>query len=355
MLSPYARANEDTPDFSFSALLPPIAQRPHHCSASYEWPSYIAGLYEEGGVLTKNLSKALEIYRIAALKTDVDPRDKQLVALQYKLGILYINGVGVKQDYVRGYFWVSLAAARSEKYVGAAERLRYKLRPEQVEAVKRHVADIVARELPKTMTETCGTTISDFAHDFKIHHILAEEGDAKSQIQLAWDYIDAYDSESAYFWAAAALGIQACTSQPCSGFLGLSENFNQRVFGQLSLEQIAHLNERVKKWKPQQMVIGAPWLWEMTAPSYDAAHEGDPVAQYDLGSTYWEGSWSRRNLGEAYFWFSVATKTIPENKDFAVRRDMAAGKLSPEELAAVNDRVRTWKPVPVITRSESKR
>jgi hypothetical protein len=85
-------AAEPSAEFSFAALEPPPMRRPGHCQLSYEWPAVIAGLYEQGDVLPRNLIKAGRAYEIAATETNVDPSGKDFVAIQYKLGTLYLNG-----------------------------------------------------------------------------------------------------------------------------------------------------------------------------------------------------------------------------------------------------------------------
>ena len=58
---------------------------------------------------------------------------------QFNLSVLYVLGVGVPEDYVKGYAWTILAAAQGhERAIEAKELLRKKMTAEQVaEAQKR--------------------------------------------------------------------------------------------------------------------------------------------------------------------------------------------------------------------------
>jgi TPR repeat protein len=60
----------------------------------------------------------------------------------YNLGCLYRYGRGIHQDLEEAYYWFSLASA---KYSGLGNVQMYmddpKLTPEQIEAVKKRVAD----------------------------------------------------------------------------------------------------------------------------------------------------------------------------------------------------------------------
>lgn len=241
------RAEEPASEFSFTALLPPLVKQPGHCSFSYEWPAFIAGLYEQGDVLPKNLPKAVELYRIAASKSGVDPLNSAFTSLQYKLGVFYVDGGGVEQDDSEAYFWVGVAAARSMKYRGAAAALESKLTPEQVEAVKSRIVNFLTEHRTTSVGTICGAGTIDFVGELKALRPLAEHGDPLAQARLASDLIDAFDNEEGYFWATLALSSKKCQPLPCQGFSNTALN---RIAGKLTSAQTANLNQRVKEWKP---------------------------------------------------------------------------------------------------------
>ena len=52
---------------------------------------------------------------------------------QYNLGVMYANGEGVPEDYVKAYAWINLAAAQGQKdVVKAKDSIREKMTTEQV-------------------------------------------------------------------------------------------------------------------------------------------------------------------------------------------------------------------------------
>ena len=54
-------------------------------------------------------------------------------AAQFNLGVMYANGEGVPEDYVKAYAWMNLAAAQGQKdAVKSKDRLRPKMTSAQV-------------------------------------------------------------------------------------------------------------------------------------------------------------------------------------------------------------------------------
>ncbi len=72
----------------------------------------VAGPFEDGLAAAEkgDYAKALRLWRPLA--------DQGLASAQYNLGIMYFNGRGVPQDYVRAHMWSNLAASR----FGASEK-----------------------------------------------------------------------------------------------------------------------------------------------------------------------------------------------------------------------------------------
>ena len=69
-----------------------------------------------------------------------------------------------------------------------------------------------------------------------------------------------------------------------------------------------------------------------------AAEQGDAGAQFNLGSMYRNGQGVPQNYKEAYVWLSLAAaqSSSPENAEKL--RDLAAEKLTPEQLIAAQQR-----------------
>jgi TPR repeat protein len=69
----------------------------------------VADPFEDGVAAydSGNYANALRIFRLMANLGDARG--------QFSLGVIYNNGRGVKQDYVRAYMWLSLAAAQGDQ------------------------------------------------------------------------------------------------------------------------------------------------------------------------------------------------------------------------------------------------
>ncbi len=83
-----------------------------------------------GGGVTQDYAEAVRWYRKAA--------ERGYTRAQYKLGIMYAYGVGVPEDDIQAYAWISLASAQGvENAKNAKERLTGEMtRAEIVEAQK---------------------------------------------------------------------------------------------------------------------------------------------------------------------------------------------------------------------------
>jgi TPR repeat protein len=78
------------------------------------------------------------------------------------------------------------------------------------------------------------------------------------------------------------------------------------------------------------------------------AADGDDIrAQYQLGQMYFDGTALPRDYPEAYLWFSLAAAQAPlaDNRDGLLElRNIAAARMTPEQLAAARKRVAAWQP-----------
>jgi hypothetical protein len=80
-----------------------------------------------------------------------------------------------------------------------------------------------------------------------------------------------------------------------------------------------------------------------------AAELGNASAQYNLGVMCRSGDGVPQDDGEAYRWFTLAARGFAEAKaatrDLALRhRDDVAARMTPAQVAAAQERVRTWPP-----------
>ena len=80
-----------------------------------------------------------------------------------------------------------------------------------------------------------------------------------------------------------------------------------------------------------------------------AADADDLRAQYELGQMYFDGAGVPRDYISAFVWFSLAASQTPlaDNRDGLLElRNIAAARMTPEEVAAAARRVAAWKPPP---------
>jgi TPR repeat protein len=83
---------------------------------------------------------------------------------------------------------------------------------------------------------------------------------------------------------------------------------------------------------------------------YRIGADGDDVrAQYELGQMYFTGTGVPRDYPSAYVWFSLAASQAPlaDNRDGLLElRNIAAARMTPEQVDEADRRVAAWKPVP---------
>lgn len=77
-----------------------------------------------------------------------------------------------------------------------------------------------------------------------------------------------------------------------------------------------------------------------------AAEQGHKDAQYQLGLLYAESLGVSQNLVAGYFWVSLAAKG--GSKAYAAKRAELEKLISPEQAAAMTQRVEAWKPAAAV-------
>jgi len=113
--------------------------------------------------------------------------------------------------------------------------------------VKERVAEYIEKSRSEDVIATCGS-MSNFLKDLKLNTAGAEKGDPLAQSRLAGALIDAYDDQSAYFWATLALTNPQCQPTDCQGF---SKYALSRVENKVTPQQKAAIDDEVKAWKPK--------------------------------------------------------------------------------------------------------
>jgi len=64
--------------------------------------------------------------------------EQGLIEAQYNLSVMYVNGQGVKEDYVMRYVWAERAASGGDKYViKLLDYLEKVMTPEQIAEARR--------------------------------------------------------------------------------------------------------------------------------------------------------------------------------------------------------------------------
>ena len=90
---------------------------------------------------------------------------------------------------------------------------------------------------------------------------------------------------------------------------------------------------------PQDLAEAVRWYRK-------AADRGSAVAQNNLGVLYAQGKGVAPDMAEAYFWFALAA-AAPAGAgqgNAAANRDALADGLTPDQIAAAQQRVQLWRP-----------
>ena len=87
------------------------------------------------------------------------------------------------------------------------------------------------------------------------------------------------------------------------------------------------------KGVPQDYQEAAKWLRK-------SAEQGNAVGQWRLGAMYYDGKGFPQNYIQAYKWFSLAAAKGNENA--AHNRDVAASKMTPEQIAEAQRLANEW-------------
>ena len=110
-------------------------------------PQYYLGvMYMKGQGVEQNYEEAGKWLRKAA--------ENRLPQAQYKLANLYTEGKGVPKDFESAFIWYSVAAAQKHQLsVNAADKAREKLSDDEYQAAKKELPDYIEKYGPKKEDE----------------------------------------------------------------------------------------------------------------------------------------------------------------------------------------------------------
>ncbi len=158
----------------------------------------------------------------------------------------------------------------------------------------------------------------------KLLQPLADEGDRRAQAVIGLMYYHGRGVKQDDRQAAKWFQLAANQGEPQAQFnLGVMHAEGQGV--------------------PQDYVEAIKWYRL-------AAEQGEPRAQFNLGVSYAEGQGTDRNYINAYMWFNLAAPRFSpaeaDRRRAAINnRDLAASRMSREQIQEAQRRAREWKPV----------
>ncbi len=300
-------------------IRPPTAQGQHDqydMKINESWVVLLAGLLFP--IATMGTDLGLEALRDQAMAGDIDA--------QVAVGELYDFGIGVAEDNHEAAKWYRMAAeqgAESAQHnlgnilrgVGSdvqkdeAEAFKwYQLAAEQGNAGSQH-------NVAKMLSLGAGIP-QNHAEAFKWMRLSAEQGLADSQRELAGMYQKGNGVVENDVEAVKWLRLAAEQGDPrAQAALG-----NMYEDGKGITQNLPEAN----KWYRR------------------AAAQGQPDAQNNLGAMYYNGQGVPENDAEAYFWFLLAAATDSKNNS---NRELARVQLSQAQVADVQARAATWRPI----------
>ena len=148
----------------------------------------------------------------------------------------------------------------------------------------------------------------------------AQQGDATAQAKLGWKY-------------AMGEGVPQDHAEAVKWFRKAADQGN--VAAQINLGVSYAKGDGI----PQDYAEAAKWYRK-------AADQGNAAAQITLGMMYAKGQGVPQDYMQAYVWFHLAASTHSgADREIAVKeRDLAASKLTSEELTRAQQMAQDWKP-----------
>jgi hypothetical protein len=75
-----------------------------------------------------------------------------------------------------------------------------------------------------------------------------------------------------------------------------------------------------------------------------AADQGLPRAQYELGNMYERGEGVLQDYVRAHMWFNLASRGVDDRQNAINNRDKLAQRMTPAQIAEAQKLAREWKP-----------
>ncbi len=240
-------------------------------------------MYGEGQGVAVDHAEAAKWYRMAA-----DQGDERA---QASLGLMYLNGDGVPQDYVLAHMWSNLAASQEDEgAISLRELVAGRMTPEQIAEAQK-----LAREwAPNSPSISLASPLA------------AEDFEAGMEAYQSGDY-------------AAALG----RLRPLAEHGHAEAQFNLGLM-YVNGQGVAQDHTEAMKWYRE------------------AAEQELATAQYNLGLMYGLGQGVPQNFVMAHMWWTLAARQ--GHRGAAKNRDIAAGGMTPAQIAEAENLAREWKP-----------
>ena len=255
-------------------------------------------------------------YRIAA--------DKGVAHAQASLGVMYLNGRGVPQDYIEAAKWLRRAADQGEASAQSSMATMYKLgwgvAQDDNEALKwfqraGEQGEATAQNALGIMYQAGRGVPQNFVEAAKWFRRAADQGLAIAQINLGFAYAKgegvSQDHVSAHKWfnLAAKLGSQE------------AERNRDAVARLMTAAERAEAERYTSEWKPT--IVTANFAGSLTVSSFEdaiaayvrgdhemalrlfrpLAEQGFAIAQYNLGLIYADGRGPSQDDPQALIWF----------------------------------------------------
>jgi len=262
--------------------------------------------------------EAIRLYRLAA--------DKGLGTAQYKLGVMYNNGLGVAQDYTEALRWYRLAADQGHAWaqynLGTMHRDGEGVPQNYAEALRwfRLAADQGQAEAQTNlgvMYNRGNGVPKNYVEAVRWYRLAADKGLAAAQLNLGTMYENGRGVAQDY--AEALRWYRLAADQ-----------------GEANAQSILGSMYRAGEGVPQNYAEALRWYRL-------AADQGDWFGQYFLGSMYEKGEGVPQNYVEAYKWWSLAAAQ-GDIADAAKNRDLVLAKMTPAQIAEGQKLSAAWKP-----------
>ncbi len=119
-------------------IMQSLAEVSDHGYAQY----YLGMMYMKGQGVEQDYKKAGEWFLKAS--------EKAIPSAHYKLGDLYFKGRGLPKDYESAYIWFSVGASHNHPLsVGAVDKAKQKLSPQELESADKLIATYIGKYGPQ--------------------------------------------------------------------------------------------------------------------------------------------------------------------------------------------------------------